>query len=99
MKNLSILKRGGVFLLAAIMVIAYMPRFGTGPVYASDDEYTECKEVVDVLTAEQKQAEKDKAEAKVLAEMGVTPRSQTLPPRAVRYVVDDYCIDIPEEMK
>ena len=35
----------------------------------------------------------------VLAEMGVTPRSQTLPPRAVRYVVDDYCIDIPEEMK
>ena len=35
----------------------------------------------------------------VLAEMGVTPRSQTLPPRAVSYVVDDYCIDIPEEMK
>ena len=35
----------------------------------------------------------------VLAEMGVTPRSQTLPPRAVRYVVDDYCIVIPEEMK
>ena len=75
MKNLSILKRGGVFLLAAIMVIAYMPLFGTGPVYASDDEYKECEEIVDVLTAEQKQAEKDKAEAKVLAEMGVTDDS------------------------
>ena len=35
----------------------------------------------------------------VLAEMGVSPRSQTLPPRAVRYVVDDFCIDLPDEMQ
>ena len=35
----------------------------------------------------------------VLAKMGVTPRAQTLPPRAVRYVVDDYCIDVPDEMQ
>ena len=35
----------------------------------------------------------------VLAAMGVTPRSKTLPPRAVMYVVDDYCIDVPDEMQ
>ena len=35
----------------------------------------------------------------VLAAMGVSPRSQTLPPRAVRYVVEDYCIDLPDEMQ
>ena len=35
----------------------------------------------------------------VLAKMGVTPRAQTLPPMAVRYVVDDYCIDVPDEMQ
>ena len=35
----------------------------------------------------------------VLAKMGVSPRAKTLPPKAVKYVVDDYCIDIPEEMK
>ena len=34
----------------------------------------------------------------VLAEMGVTPRAKTLPPRAVKFVVDDYCIDVPDEM-
>ena len=35
----------------------------------------------------------------VLAQMGVSPRAQTLPPRAVRYVLDDYCIDLPDKMK
>ena len=35
----------------------------------------------------------------ILAEMGVSPRSQTLPPKAVKYVVDDYCIDLPDEMQ
>ncbi|WP_155993667.1 hypothetical protein [Prevotella sp. P6B1] len=35
----------------------------------------------------------------VLEKMGVSPRAQTLPPRAVRYVVDDYCIDVPDEMQ
>ena len=35
----------------------------------------------------------------VLASMGVTPRAQTLPPRAVKYVVEDYCIDLPENCK
>ena len=37
--------------------------------------------------------------SEVLAAMGVSPRSQTLPPRAVRYVVEDYCIDLPDEMQ
>ena len=35
----------------------------------------------------------------VLAAMGVSPRAKTLPPKAVRYVADDYCIDIPDEMR
>ena len=37
-----------------------------------------------------------KSRRDVLAEMGVTPRAQTLPPKAVKYIVDDYCIDVPE---
>ena len=35
----------------------------------------------------------------VLAAMGVAPRAKTLTPRAVEYVVEDYCIDVPEEMQ
>ena len=35
----------------------------------------------------------------VLTAMGVAPRAKTLTPRAVQYVVKDYCIDIPEEMQ
>ena len=35
----------------------------------------------------------------VLAAMGVSPRAKTLTPRAVEYVVEDYCIDVPEEMQ
>ena len=32
----------------------------------------------------------------VLAQMGVAPRAKMLPPKAVKFVVDDYCIDMPE---
>ena len=32
----------------------------------------------------------------VLSEMGVTPCSQTLPPKAVKFVVEDYCIEMPK---
>ena len=35
----------------------------------------------------------------VLAGMGVSPRAQTLPPKAVRFIVEDYCIELPEKMK
>jgi hypothetical protein len=34
----------------------------------------------------------------VLAQMGVSPMAKMLPPRAVKYVVEDYCIDLPDEM-
>jgi hypothetical protein len=33
----------------------------------------------------------------VLARMGVTPKAQTLPPKAVRFVIDDYSIELPEK--
>ena len=33
----------------------------------------------------------------ILAGMGVKPRAKTLPPRAVKYVIDDYCIDLQEK--
>ncbi len=35
----------------------------------------------------------------VLAGMGVTPKAQTLPPKAVKFIIKDYCIDLPEKMK
>ena len=35
----------------------------------------------------------------ILAEMGVKPRAQTLTPKAVKYVADDYNIDVPDEMQ
>jgi len=35
----------------------------------------------------------------ILAAMGVAPRAKTLTPKAVEYVVEDYCIDVPEEMQ
>ena len=31
-----------------------------------------------------------------LAGMGVTPRTKLLPPKAVKFIVDDYCIDMPD---
>lgn len=35
----------------------------------------------------------------VLEAMGVTPKTQKLPPQAVRYICEDYCIDLPPESK
>ena len=35
----------------------------------------------------------------ILAAMGVAPRAQTLNPKAVQYVSEDYNIDIPDEMQ
>ena len=31
----------------------------------------------------------------VLSAMGVTPRAKTLNPRAARFVIEDYCIELP----
>lgn len=33
----------------------------------------------------------------ILAQMGVAPRSKTLNPKAVRYILQDYSIELPEE--
>ena len=30
----------------------------------------------------------------VLNAMGISPRTRKLPPKAVRYICDDYCIDV-----
>ena len=35
----------------------------------------------------------------VLASMGVTPKAQTLPPKAVKFIIEDYCIEFPEKCK
>ena len=35
----------------------------------------------------------------VLSQMGVSPLAKMLPPSAVAYVVEDYCIDLPDEMQ
>ena len=35
----------------------------------------------------------------VLARMGVSPRAQTLPPKAVKFIVEDYCIDLPDKFQ
>ena len=35
----------------------------------------------------------------VLALMGVSPKAQKLPPQAVRYICEDYCIDLPPELQ
>ena len=33
----------------------------------------------------------------VLAEIGVAPRAKTLNPKAAKFIISDYCIEIPEE--
>ncbi|SHK29550.1 hypothetical protein SAMN05216463_101167 [Xylanibacter ruminicola] len=33
----------------------------------------------------------------ILSTMGVSPKTQKLPPKAVQYISNDYCIDIPEK--
>jgi len=40
-----------------------------------------------------------KTRREVLAGMGVAPKAQTLPPKAVKFIIDDYCIELPEKMK
>lgn len=35
----------------------------------------------------------------VLSQMGVSPLAKMLPPKAVKYVVEDYCLDLPDEMQ
>lgn len=35
----------------------------------------------------------------VLAQMGVAPRAKMLNPKAVKFIIDDYCIEIPEEIR
>jgi hypothetical protein len=35
----------------------------------------------------------------VLAKMGVAPRAKLLPPKAVKFIIDDYCIEIPENFQ
>ena len=35
----------------------------------------------------------------VLSAMGVAPRDKTLNPRAVSFVIEDYCIELPKEYK
>ena len=35
----------------------------------------------------------------ILDAMGVSPYAQKLPPQAVRYICEDYCIDLPPELQ
>ena len=31
--------------------------------------------------------------------MGISPKAQKLPPQAVKYICEDYCIDLPPELQ
>ena len=33
----------------------------------------------------------------ILDAMGISPKAQKLPPQAVRFICEDYCIDLPPE--
>jgi hypothetical protein len=35
----------------------------------------------------------------VLDAMGISPKAQKLPPQAVRYLCEDYCIDLPPSLQ
>ncbi len=35
----------------------------------------------------------------ILDAMGISPKAQKLPPQAVRYICEDYCIDLPPEFQ
>ena len=35
----------------------------------------------------------------ILDEMGISPKAQLLPPQAVKYICEDYCIDLPEQLQ
>ena len=40
-----------------------------------------------------------KSRRHVLEAMGVSPKAQKLPPQAVHYICEDYCIDLPPELQ
>lgn len=35
----------------------------------------------------------------ILASMGISVKAHMLPPKAVKYVCEDYCIDLPEDIE
>ena len=35
----------------------------------------------------------------ILDAMGISPKAQKLPPQAVRYICEDYCIDLPPALQ
>ena len=35
----------------------------------------------------------------ILDAMGISPKAQKLPPQAVKYICEDYCIDLPQELQ
>ena len=35
----------------------------------------------------------------ILEAMGISPKAQKLPPQAVKYICEDYCIDLPPELQ
>ena len=35
----------------------------------------------------------------ILDKMGITPKTQKLPPQAVKYICEDYCIDLPDRLQ
>lgn len=35
----------------------------------------------------------------ILDAMGISPKAQKLPPQAVRYICEDYCIDLPPNLQ
>jgi hypothetical protein len=35
----------------------------------------------------------------ILDAMGISPKAQKLPPQAVRYICEDYCIDLPPSLQ
>ena len=34
-----------------------------------------------------------------LLQMGISPMAHKLPPKAVKYICEDYCIDLPEDIE
>ena len=35
----------------------------------------------------------------ILNAMGISPKAQKLPPQAVKYICEDYCIDLPPDLQ
>ena len=35
----------------------------------------------------------------ILTAMGISPKAQKLPPQAVKYICEDYCIDLPPDLQ